>query len=270
MPINSIALAQKISRQSVWQIKKKFETYGLFGLKDQKIGRPFEPLNKNYWDLVVDLWNENRCGTRKLYAISKQRGFSVSRRKIERVLIAEGLQKPNEKRRKPRKYKRYEWPIANYMWHCDWHIIKNERMRGENLLVFLDDSTRKIMSFIVGDMTTKNSLFALYKAISEHNVIPYCLNSDRGTQFFPNKKDKNGKASHEFQIALEEVGISFIPSKKRHPQTNGKNEKWFDIFEREFDERFKTVEEFVDWYNDKRLSEALNYKTPNKTYKNRL
>ena len=114
----------------------------------------------------------------------------MSKRKIEQVLIREGLQKPNLKRRKPRKYKRYEWPIPSYMWHTDWHTIKAKKLKGKKILVYIDDCSRKIMSYIIGAETTKNSLFALYNAIAKHNVIPYCLNSDRGSQFIANKFDK--------------------------------------------------------------------------------
>ncbi len=156
------------------------------------------------------------------------------------------------------------------MWHTDWHVIKAQKLRGQNILVYIDDCSRMIMSYTIGAMTTKNSLFALYSAIVKHGVSPYCLNSDRGTQFFPNKKDKNGKASHAFQEVLEELEIVFIPSKKRHPQTNGKNERFFGILDKEFDERFEDIDHFIEWYNNERLSEALNYMTPAEAYKKRL
>lgn len=270
MAINRIAQAQKVSRKTIWEIKKKFKAKGILALENNKGGRPFEPLAPKFYQLVIDEWQENRCGARKLHAIMMRKGFTVSRRKIEQVLKAEGLQKHVLKRQKPRKYKRYEWPLPNYMWHTDWHIIKSGELKDETIIVYMDDCTRRIMSYAVGAMTTKNSLLALYCAIAKHSITPYCLNSDRGTQFFPNKRDKQGKASHAFQVALKELGIHFIPSKKRHPQTNGKNEKFFDIFEKEFDDRFETIDEFINWYNNKRLSEALDYYTPNEAYKKRI
>lgn len=227
-------------------------------------------MNPRFHQLVVDEWKANKCGARKLHAIIKRKGFAVSRRKIEQVLIIEGFQKPNLRKRKPRSYKRYEWPMPNYMWHTDWHVIKADKLKGENILVYIDDCTRKVMGHILGPMTTRLSLFALYGAIAEHQVIPYCLNSDRGTQFFPNKRDKRGEASHKFQEELEFLGIHFIPSKARHPQTNGKNEKFFDILDKEFDDRFETIDDFINWYNSERLSEALNYLTPDEAYKKRL
>lgn len=268
--MNDIASAQKISRIAVWKIKKKFEEDGEDGLKDHKPGRLFEPLNTKFYDLVVQEWKRNKCGARKLFVILKKQGFCVSLRKISQVLVREGFQKPFPKRKKPRKYKRYEWPLPNYMWHTDWHVIKAKKMRGEHILVYLDDCSRKIMGYVVGAETTRNSLFGIYEAITKNEVIPFELNSDRGTQFFPNKKDKNGRAIHEFQTALAELGILFIPSRGRHPQTNGKNEKFFDILDKEFDERFETLEQFIDYYNNERLSEAVDYMTPNEAYKKRL
>lgn len=270
MPVGKIALSQKIHRSNVWRIKKKFEKDGEFGLKDHAPGRLFEPLSAKFYDLVVETWRKHKCGARKLYVVLKKKGFGVSLRKISQVLVAEGFQKPFPRRKKPRKYKRYEWPIPNYMWHTDWHVIKAKKMRGQNILVYLDDCSRKIMGYCTGAENTKNSLFAIYSAIAKNGVIPFELNSDRGTQFFSNKKNKNGKAVHEFQTALEEIGIIFVPSRERHPQTNGKNEKFFDILDKEFDERFETLEQFIDYYNNERLSEAVDYMTPNEAYKKRL
>lgn len=263
-------MAQNINRSTIYRLKRRFEKEGVLAFKDRKTGRPFESLNPSAYDLIVKTYHENKCGARKLHAIMKRKGFGISRRKIEQVLILEGFQKSTPRRQKPRKYKRYEWPIPNYMWHCDWHVIKSEKLKGENILVFIDDCSRKIMSYVLGKQTTKNSLFALYQGISNHGVIPYSLNSDRGSQFIANKLDQKGKANHLFQEALEELGILFIPSKKRHPQTNGKNERFFGILDSEFDERFETIDKFIKWYNSKRLSEALDYSTPNEAYKKRL
>lgn len=221
--------------------------------------------------MVIVEWKKTKYGARKLHAHLKRRGFGVSLRKISQVLVREGLQKPFPKRRKPRKYKRYEWPLPNFMWHTDWHTIKIVKLKGKQLITYLDDCSRRVMAYGVFDNpTTRNSLLILYKAIAANGISPAELNSDRGSQFIPNKFDKHGKASSAFQEALQELGITFVPSRRRHPQTNGKLEKFHDIFEKEFDERFGTIDEFMWWYNDERLSEATDYMTPNEAYKKRL
>lgn len=255
----------------MWKIKKKYDKWGDEGLKDHKPGRLFEPLNNNFYNLVKEGWKKNKCGARKLHIILKQEGFSVSLRKISQVLVMEGIQKLCVARRKPRKYKRYEWPIPNLMWHTDWHVIKSTKLKGKRFLSYLDDCSRRIMGYGVYDNeTTENALYVLYTAISENNVVPFTLNSDRGSQFIASKFDKKGKANHAFQQALEELGITFIPSKARHPQTNGKLERFHGILDTEFDERFKTIHDFIKWYNEQRVSEAIDYMTPIEAYKKRL
>src|SRR3990167_2597789 len=104
MAIKNVALAQHITRKSVWELKTKFEKYGEDGLIDHKPGRLFEPLNSKFYDLVIEYWKKYKCGARKLHAILKKKGFSVSLRKISQVLVKEGFQKPCLKRREPRKY----------------------------------------------------------------------------------------------------------------------------------------------------------------------
>lgn len=267
----AICQAMKISKMALWKIEQRYNKWGAEGLKEHKPGRPFEPLNAKFYDIVVSEWKKNRCGARKLHSSFKKKGFSVSLRKISQVLVREGLQKPNLKRRKPRKYKRYEWPIPNLMWHTDWHTIKAEKMKGKQFLSYLDDCSRKIMAYgVFESSTTQNSLVVLYASIGEHEIVPVMLNSDRGSQFIPNKYDKNGKANSAFQNALKDLGIIFVPSRRRHPQTNGKLEKFHHILDTEFDDRFETINDFIEWYNNERLSEAVDYMTPNEAYRKRL
>lgn len=256
---------------ALWKIEQRYKKQGEYGLKDHKLGRLFEPLNPKFYDLVISEWKKNKCGARKLHAILKQKGFGVSLRKISQVLVKEGLQKPFPKRRKPRKYKRYEWPVPNLMWHTDWHVIKAKKLYGKHFISYLDDCSRKIMSYgVFENETTKNSLFVLYSAIGKHEAIPTLLNSDRGSQFIANKFDRSGKANSLFQDVLKELRIIFVPSKRRHPQTNGKLEKFHDVLDKEFDERFETIGQFIEWYNNERVSEALDYITPNEAYRKRL
>lgn len=255
----------------MWEIKKKYEQWGDDGLKDHQPGRLFEPLSPKFYNLIVKEWKKTKYGGRKFHVYFKKKGYKVSLRKISQVMVKEGFQKPCKARQKPRKYKRYEWPIPQLMWHTDWHVIKNKKLKGKKIIVYIDDCSRRIMSYgVFSRMTTKNSLITLYSAIGMHEVIPWMLNSDRGSQFIPMRYDKHGNANHAFQEALKELGIIFVPSRRRHPQTNGKNEKWFDILEKEFDERFNDIHEFIKWYNDERLSEAVDYMTPNEAYEKRL
>jgi putative transposase len=54
--------------------------------------------------------------------------------------------------------------------------------------------------------------------------------TDRGTQFYANKRDKNGNADCRFEKFLEKNKIKHIKARVKHPQTNGKMEKWNDTY----------------------------------------
>ncbi len=56
--------------------------------------------------------------------------------------------------------------------------------------------------------------------------------TDRGTQFYANKKDKNDESESRFEAFLSENQIKHIKARIKHPQTNGKVEKWFDLYEK--------------------------------------
>ncbi|HIH37489.1 TPA: hypothetical protein HA245_00960, partial [Candidatus Woesearchaeota archaeon] len=59
-------------------------------------------------------------GACRIEEVLKQRGFSISHRQIEKVLIKKGLQLPNVRKQKSRKWVRYELPNPNDLWHTDW------------------------------------------------------------------------------------------------------------------------------------------------------
>ncbi|MCC7573918.1 MAG: integrase core domain-containing protein, partial [Candidatus Methanofastidiosum sp.] len=75
-----------------------------------------------------------------------------------------------------------------------------------------------------------------------------------------------------FQIALRELGIEHILSGVSHPQTNGKIERFFGTLEQKL-KYFKSIEEFMNFYNKKRPHMSLNLdvlETPEKAFYRRL
>ena len=62
----------------------------------------------------------------------------------------------------------------------------------------------------------------------------------------------------KFRDFLAENDIKQILCRIKHPQSNGKVEKFFDLYQ---NKRilFKTKEEFVIWYNEIRPHRSLNF-----------
>jgi len=264
----SIARIQKVSRQMVYKLSAKYKKEGKEAYKAKKVGRPSQKINPSFAKKVVSLRKETDYGSEKIHFVLKRQGFSVSQRQIQKILDIKGLTDPCEKRRGQRKYVRYQWPIPNYMWHCDW-----SQHKGKWRCVFIDDRSRKIMSAGEFDNANeKNAIFLLYQAILINEVCPVVILSDKGTQFYNSKKNKKGERTLSlFEQELNELGIDFWTSRRNHPQTNGKMEKWFDTMKKRSKRHpDETLQDFVKWYNEERIHHALNYKTPEEVYREKL
>ena len=97
----------------------------------------------------------------------------------------------------------------------------------------LDDSSRKIVAAGEFDAeTTKNALVVLKQAQRECRKW-YSIKAvltDHGSQFWANKRDKRGHAVHAFEQYLKKCHIKHVLCRVGHPQTNGKLEKFHDLY----------------------------------------
>ena len=144
VPASQIALAQKIHRSAIYQIIEKYKENDWEGLKDYKTGRPEIVLNAKTADIILDLRKSFNYGACHIEQILKRKGFSISHRQIEKLLVRNALVKPNIKKQKSRKWVRYELPNPNDLWHTDWSYDPFTR---KQLSVYIDDRTRLITSY---------------------------------------------------------------------------------------------------------------------------
>ena len=90
---------------------------------------------------------------------------------------------------------------------------------------------------------------------------------DHGSEFGAHRINEKGEWDGEFKHHLLKYDIKPILARVKHPQTNGKIEKWFDTYQR-FRKDFSSFKEFVDWYNNRPLG-SLNFeklKTPEQAF----
>lgn len=216
----------------------------------------------------MQIRKEDDYGSEKIHIVLKRQGFAVSQRQIQRILDEQGLTEPCEKRRGQRKYVRYQWPLSNYMWHCDWSEYEKKQY-----CAFIDDRSRRIMAAgVFSNAMKENTLFVFYQAILINEVSPVIVLTDKGSQFYANIKNKQGeRALSEFELELNAIGIELWTSRRNHPQTNGKMEKWFDTMKkRKRKHPTETLQEFITWYNEKRIHHALEFRTPEEVYRENL
>jgi putative transposase len=262
---SKIALAQKINRRAVYQILEKFDNFGWEGLKDHKTGRPETVLNPKVVDEIISLRKQFKYGACHIEQVLKKKGFSISHRQIEKVLVRNNLQLPNIKKQKPRKWVRYELPNPNDLWHTDWTY---DPFTGKNLSVYEDDRTRLITSYgIFKSPTAERSLALLKTGIAEYGK-PKTVMTDHGSCYYNSTPDKKGILQlNAYQIALQAMGIKHYLARIKRPQTNGKVERWFATYKQEYTtENFSCLKDYIKHYNENRLHMSLGYKTPREVW----
>ena len=258
-----IAISQTINRRAVYQIIKTYQQYDWDGLKDHKTGHPELVLNQSAVILIMDLRKRFGYGACHIEQILKQRGFAISHRQIEKILVRNGMVEPNIKKQRPRKWVRYELPNPNDLWHTDWSF---DPFTNQNLAVYIDDRTRLITCFgVFKRATAENTVALLYSGIAEYGK-PKAVMTDHGSQYYanyPNAKQENTL----FRSTLNILGIKHCLARVNRPQTNGKVERFFRTYKEEYAVgTFSSLGEYIKHYNEVRLHMSLHYKTPKEVW----
>ncbi|MFH0701845.1 MAG: DDE-type integrase/transposase/recombinase [Candidatus Woesearchaeota archaeon] len=263
VPTSKIALCQNISRMSVSNIIRDYNQYGWDGLKDHKTGRSPNVLNQTAVIIILDLRKRFGYGACHIEQILKQKGFKISHRQIEKVLLQNNLVVPNIKKQRPRKWVRYELPNPNDLWHTDWSY---DPFSGKQLAMFIDDKTHLIVSCGIFDRATaENTIALLYEGIDRCGK-PLAIMTDHGGQYYANHPNAD-QQNTLFGSTLNLLGIKHYLARVNRPQTNGKVERFFLSYKTEFATgAFTNVKDYVQHYNEKRLHMSLNYRTPKEVW----
>jgi putative transposase len=241
----------------------------------KKFGRKKKEIDEGSEELILKVHEEQKLGARRLEKIIEFKyGKHIPHNRIHQVLLKNGLAQENKNKKKRRKdWIRYERKHSLTAIHLDWHTSKINR---KEVSVALDDSSRYILA---GDefaaATGENSIGIVAAVLNEYGGIRKIeqVITDRGSQYYANKKDKHGESESKFEAFLKGHGIKHIKARVKHPQTNGKVEKWHDLYEKQR-MKFKSFADFVKWYNTVRYHESLDTKhylqTPEDAFWSRL
>ncbi|MGI0063104.1 MAG: DDE-type integrase/transposase/recombinase [Nitrosopumilaceae archaeon] len=267
-----IADVQKITVRRVQQIYSSYRKNSKLPVLKSP-GRPTKPVTVQEIDMVRQVHKRFRANAVYLERyIRKIYGIKINHNRIHGIMLDEGLSVEQPRKKMRRKWIRYEREHSNSLWHVDWHTIKDPRWEEKQLIAYEDDASRFITGYGVSDdATSKNSVTVLEEAVKRYGR-PASILSDNGAQFTTNERDSYDGMPTSFEHYLIKHHIKHRRSRVHHPQTNGKLEKFFDIFERKVI-YFKSIPEFMEWYNHIRPHGALDLdemETPASAYYSKM
>lgn len=254
-----LALAQKVSDRSVRKLVAIYKEFGFDGLVDHKTGRPETSLNPNAEIIILDLRKRFGYGACRIENLLKSKGFGISHRQIEKLLLRNNLVEPNIKKQKCRKWVRYELPNPNDLWHTDWSY---DPFTGKQLGVYLDDKTRLVTSHGIFSNANAENTILLLKAGVKAFGKPKAIMTDHGATYYANRPEAK-QENTQFRTYLDTLGIKHYLARVNRPQTNGKIERFFLTYKTEYTTgTFKNIDDYIKHYNNQRPHMSLNYKTP--------
>lgn len=244
----SIAQQQGITPRWAREVHKKFKGRDP---EFKKPGRKPKEIGEAERRLVVETYKEYLVCATMLEKILDEKGMHINHNRIHRILLEAGLAKKEENKQKTRKYKCYQRKHSNSLWHMDWFQYK-----GKWYILYEDDASR----FITGagefpNRSSDNAWKVFSKAIKTYGV-PKQLHSDNDSTFKANEQEGKKIGECDFQKKVRESGVHQIFARRRHPQSNGKNEKLNGTIKRLM-RKGLSFKEAVKHYNFKKPHWAL-------------
>ena len=239
--------ARKIAHISIRRVNQVCTEYletGKIPDIGKKMGRPTKPITDKEITIVKEAYLKYRVSASTLRRIvDRDYTMRINHNRIHKILLSLGYAKKLDTNHKRKlNWIRYERRHSLTAVHIDWYYDP-----VKELWVFAveDDASRKMLALLeVKSATTDWSIGGMRIALM-HGPIKQCI-SDHGAQFIHNL----GGESH-FRAFLEEQGIQQILCRIKHPQSNGKVEKWFQVY-KDHRHAFDRKEEFLKWYNEVR------------------
>ena len=195
----------------------------------EPMGRPKTGLpGRREHSAVLSNYSENRRSAVRLEKIIRVRiGIHIPHRIIQNVLKDEELAENQPAKARRRKWIRYERRFSNSLWHTDYKQLPD----GRWFICYMDDASRFIVSFgVFEEATAANAIKVLEDGIQKYGK-PAGILTDHGSQFYANQKENAVRGESEFEKKLVELDIKHSLARVKHPQTNGKLERFHSEIE---------------------------------------
>jgi putative transposase len=256
--------ARKIAGVSIRRVNQVWELYlktGNIPEIGKKNGRPSRPITAHESYVVKEAYQKYRVSASTLEKlIERDYDIHLPHRHIHNILIMLGFAKTKSKKDKRKKdWIRYQRRHSLTAVHIDWYY---DSIKELWVFAVLDDASRYLLALLEVDSATTDASIEGMKLALKHGNIKQCI-SDHGTQFIKQEGMKSG-----FADFLKEEGIKQVLCRIKHPQSNGKVEKWFQVY-KNHRHAFSSNEEFMKWYNEVRPHRSLRFdelETPHQAF----
>ena len=213
-------------------------------------------------------------GYHNITAELRETGYHINHKKVYRLMKEASLLRPSTRLRPKASKRQYvkfrkietERPLEYVEMDikCVWIPDKGKQAY---LLTLLDVHTRKVLDYSFGWNMKQDKVIELYAGLIDEGLLPEgtIIRSDNGSQFIAAK----------VREYLEMVGMDQEFTHVATPEENGHVEAYHGILKNELFQRYEyfsfaqakqLIDEFVQYYNNKRRHGSLKRQTPERIW----
>ena len=224
---------------------------------------------------IQDIYAEHPfMGYRRITVMMKAKGYLINTKRTLRLMQTIGLQALHPKKNlSKRRLQDAVYPyllinepavVPNDVWHIDITYLRLTT-GFVYLTALIDQISKRIMGWHISPYLETDSCLKALEMALDQGTKPKIINSDQGCQF----------TSQAWISALVDNGIKISMDGKGCYLDNIYIERfWRTIkYEEVYLKSYETVAEakeeiakYINWYNNKRPHQTLNYQTPNSVY----
>ena len=265
-PLKLLCAEFGISRPTGWLWIKRYGESGLAGISERS-RRPHTSPAQTPWEreerVIAVRSRYPDWGARKLEVMLAREGVKLTRSTIHRILLRYDLVRDQD--RHPQAVKRFERERPNELWQMDFKGPKNWPHAVGPLSV-IDDHSRYLVALSATGKLDGDLVREQLEQAFERCGLPDAMLMDHGTPWW-NWQSFSGRT--HLSLWMMRQGIRLCWSGIRHPQTQGKVERFHGSLQRALDRRGGVGAEPQTWldnyrleYNQVRPHEALAMQTP--------
>jgi len=261
------ALCQEfnISRPTGRLWLQRYREQGIGGIAERSrapLRRPTQTASTREAEVIALRQRYPDWGARKLQVMLARDGIELTRSTIHRILLRYGLVR--EQDRHAAAVQRFERSHPNELWQMDF---KGPLQRGETTgpLSVIDDHSRYVIALRAMGTQRGEAVREQLEGAFVKCGVPQAMLMDHGTPWW---SMRSGGGLTALSLWLMRHGIQLHWSGIRHPQTQGKVERFHGALQRAVDRRGseEVTQAWLDEYrwehNHVRPHEALNMATP--------
>ena len=264
--LSSLCREYEISRPTGYLWLQRFRQQGVSGVEEHS-RRPHLSPRRTQTEIesrIVALRRERPdWGARKLAVLLEREGLRLPVITVHRVLVRHNLVLDRESRRQARG--RFEREQPNQLWQMDFKGQKGSSA-AIGPLSLLDDHSRYLVALEQTGTTRSEAVRERLEGAFRTHGLPEAMLMDHGVPWW-NARSANGWT--QLMVWLMKQGVRCHFSGVRHPQTQGKVERFHGSLERARSragaEQWLTqawLDNFRQEYNHLRPHQALGMRTP--------